>query len=278
MRATLEGVGLGLRHEFLELVADHEDGPDFFELFPHQFHGFGGRLRRRFEAIAARFPLVTHSTALDVGGPDPLHPDLLRAVRETVAELGAPWWSDHLCWSGARGAHTSELIPLPWTPEVVRRVVARARAAEDAVGARLALENVSAMIQAPGSTLSEAEFTVEVLERGDLLMLLDLNNVIVNCKNFGGDPRAFVDALPLERVAHLHLSGHTVLRHVVVDTHVCPIPDEVWALYDHTLRRAGRLIPTLIEWDTEIPAYPQVLAEVAKARAVAGRALAKEAA
>lgn len=278
MRPTVSGVGLGLRTEFLDQVASHPDGPDFFELFPHQFHGYGGRLRRAFEAIAARFPLVTHSTALSVGGLDPLHPALLRSVRETTAELAAPWWSDHLCWSSVRGAHTGELLPLPYTPDVVRHVVRRARAAQDAVGAPLALENVSALVQAPGSTLSEADFTVEVLEQGDLSMLLDLNNVIVNCKNFGGDPRAFVDAMPLDRVVQLHLSGHTVLPHVVVDTHVCPIPDEVWDLYAYTLARAGQLIPTLIEWDTDIPAYDRLLDEVDKARAIATLALRREAA
>jgi uncharacterized protein (UPF0276 family) len=102
--------------------------------------------------------------------------------------------------------------------------------------------------------------------------------VVVNSKNFGGRPEDFIDGIPLERVAHIHLSGHTVTRHAVYDTHTCPIPDEVWDLYQYTLRRAGRMIPSVIEWDTAIPTYDEVLAEVDKARATAGSALAREAA
>jgi len=278
MSAHIHGIGLGLRNSFLDEVATREDGPDFFELFPHQFHGYGGGLRRSFEAIAARFPLITHNTSLSVGGFDPLNRDVLRSIRETLAETGGAWWSDHLCWSGARGAHTTELLPLPFTQEAVEHVVRRAQQAEYAVGARLALENVSALIRAPGGTMTEAQFTAEVLERGDLLMLLDVNNVVVNSKNFGGRPEDFIDGVPLERVAHIHLSGHTVTRHAVYDTHTCPIPDEVWDLYQYTLRRAGRMIPSVIEWDTAIPTYDEVLAEVHKARAMAGAALAREAA
>lgn len=278
MRSTVQGIGLGLRTAFTEAAIQHPDGPDFFEFFPYQFHGYGGRMRRDFEQIASRFPLITHSTALSVGGLDPLHPHLLSSTRDAVREIGAPWWSDHLCWSSARGAHTGELIPLPFTPEVVEHVVSRAKRAEDAVGAPLALENVSALIRAPGSTLSEADFTALVLERGDLLMLLDVNNVVVNCKNFGGDPRDFIDRIPLERVAHVHVSGHTVTPDAVYDTHICPVPDEVWELYRYTIQRAARAIPTLIEWDQDIPSYDQVLAEVARARAIAGGILWKEAA
>ena len=278
MSERIQGIGLGLRNSFLSEVARREDGPDFFEFFPHQFHGYGGGLRRSFEAIASRFPLITHNTSLSVGGPDALHPDVLRTLRETLRETGGGWWSDHLCWSGARGAHTSELLPLPFSAEAVDHVVARARQAQDAVGGRLALENVSALIRTPGGTMTEAQFTAEILERGDLLMLLDVNNVVVNSKNFGGRPEDFIDGIPLDRVAHIHLSGHTVTRHAAYDTHTCPIPDEVWDLYTYTLRRAGRMIPSVIEWDTDIPTYDEVLAEVDRARDVAGAALYREAA
>jgi uncharacterized protein len=261
--ADCGAIGLGLRSELIEAVRDDQDlrRPDFLEIFPHHFQGRGGRLRRDLQACQARYPIVAHCTGASLGGYDPLDDEYLDTVAAFMRDSKARWWSDHFCWSGHGGAHF-DLLPLPFTRASVSRLAARARAAQGRVGAQLALENVSAYVRCPEDEVSEAEFCAAVLDEADVGMLLDVNNVIVNCLNFGGDPHAFIDTLPLDRVLHIHVSGHTVLPHVVIDTHVCPVPDSVWELYRYTLARAGRMIPTVLEWDTDIAPYEQVLAEL----------------
>lgn len=279
MSTSVHGIGLGLRHEFLGQVVTDDDPrrPDFLEVFPHHFQGFGGRRRRTLGACADRYPIVAHCTGASIGGFDPLDGAYLDSIAAFVRDTGAPWWSDHLCWSGHRGAHY-ELLPLEFTRESVARAIRRAREAQDRVGATMALENVAAYLRTPNDEMDEAEFTAAVLDGADIKLMLDINNVVVNCLNFGDDPRDFIDRIPLDRVIQMHLSGHTVTPQVVIDTHVCPVPDSVWDLYRYALARAGRMIPTVIEWDTDIPEFTRVLDEVERARAHACAALRSEAA
>ena len=276
----LSGIGVGLRKPFARaLLESAPDGRvDWLEITPENWVFFGGRARRTLDACAERWPIVSHSVSLDIGGEGPLDPVFLEAVQELNHRLGAPWWSDHVCYSGLRGRPLHDLLPLPFTEEAVDHVAARVLLAQQRVEAKLVLENATFYAFMPGCTMDEAAFLGAIVERSGCDLLLDVNNVYVNGQNHGFDPRAFIDAMPLDRVRQLHVAGHTLVDEVIIDTHIGPVIDPVWDLYRYTLQRAGRLIPTLVEWDNELPALGLVLDEVDRARAHAAAALAGAAA
>ena len=273
----LSGIGVGLRKPFARALLEREGEArrvDWLEITPENWVFFGGRARRMLDACAERWPIVSHSVSLDIGGDGPLDPVFLDAVAGLNRRLDAPWWSDHVCFSGLGGRPLHDLLPLPFTEEVVDHVAARVRQAQERVEAKLLLENATFYAFMPGCTMDEAAFLRAVIERSGCDLLLDVNNVYVNSQNHGFDPRAFLDAMPLDRVRQLHVAGHSHVKGVIIDTHIGPVIDPVWDLYRYTLQRAGRLIPTLIEWDNEIPPLGQVLDELDLARKHAAVALA----
>jgi len=276
----IAGIGLGLRKPFARALLETERRVDWLEVTPENWVFFGGGARRTLDACRERWPMVAHSVSLDVGGPSPLDPVFLDAVAGLNRQLGAPWWSDHLCYSSVNGAPLHDLLPLPFHEEAAMHAAARAREIQSRVPGELVLENATFYAHMPGATMDEATFLRTVLEAGNCGLLLDINNVYVNAQNHaprGSDPlavaRAFLESMPLERVRQLHVAGHSREGDTLVDTHIGPVIEPVWALYRHTLARAGRLIPTLIEWDNEIPELDVVLDEVDRAREHAAAAL-----
>jgi len=246
---------------------------DWLEVTPENWVFFGGGARRTLDQARERWPMVAHGVSLDIGGPSPLDTIYLDAVAQLNRKLDSPWWSDHLCYSTVNGAPLHDLLPLPFNDEAIEQVARRAQEITARVPGQLLLENATFYAHMPGSTMSEAAFLNCALEASGCGLLLDVNNVYVNAQNHGGDPRAFIDAMPLSRVQQLHLAGHTLVRDTIIDTHIGPVIDPVWELYRYTLSRAGRLIPTLIEWDNEIPELDTVLDEVDRARTHAEAAL-----
>ncbi|HEX2568710.1 MAG TPA: DUF692 domain-containing protein [Polyangia bacterium] len=273
--ARIHGIGLGLRREFANELLLTERAVDWLEVTPENWVCFGGARARELAACAERWPLVSHSVSLSIGGPDPLDASLLGAIRDLARRAAMPWWSDHLCYSTVNGHQLHDLLPLPRSDEAVEHVARRIASARDVVEAPFLIENISFYAEMPGSSLDDASFLRAVAEAASCDLLLDVNNVYVNSLNHGFDARAYIDRVPLERVREIHLAGHTPAEGVIIDTHIGPICDEVWALYRYTLGRAGRLVPTLIEWDQEIPALDVVLDEVDRARAEAARARAE---
>jgi uncharacterized protein len=273
MPAPLQGIGLALRRSFARELLATDRRVDWLEVTPENWMGFGGKRSSVLRACAERWPLVSHSVSLSLGGPDPLDTMLLQTLEDLRRQVDLAWWSDHLSYSSANGVHFHDLLPLPATEEVVEHLARRIREAQQRVDAPLLVENISYYARMPGSTLDDAAFVRAVVEQSGCGLLLDVNNVYVNAVNLGFDPRTCIDAMPLERVRQLHLAGHTRQGELLIDTHHGPIIDEVWALYRHTLRRAGRLIPTLVEWDDGIPPLDEVLDELDRARAEAEVAL-----
>ena len=277
MPRQISGIGVGLRLQYAAELAKTERPIDFIEIMPENWVCFGGKRRRHLDACAERFPSTTHSVSLNIGGGDPLDGELLDATAELLRRVEAPFFSDHVCYSSVRGQPVSDLLPLPFTREVIDHTAARIIEARDRVGCPLALENATFYSHMPGAEMDEASFLCQLLEAGDCGMLLDINNVYVNSQNHGFDPRAFIDRMPLSRVWQMHLAGHTRVDDTIIDTHIGPIIEPVWDLYRYTLRRAGRLIPTIIEWDQDIPSFAAVVDEVDRARVAAAEALAPEA-
>ena len=271
---TLEGVGVGLRYEFAGDLIETTRQVDWLEIVPENWLGVGGVYRRLLDRYAERWLLVPHSISLSIGGPDPFDEDFLTAMARLCHELAPPFWSDHICYARLGGTYMNDLLPLPFTEEAVDHTVTRLAEVQRRSEVPLVLENATFYAHMPDCTMDEAEFINAILDRSGCGMLLDVNNVYVNSQNHGFDACAFIDRMPLDKVRQLHLAGHTLDRDVIIDTHRGPIIDPVWDLYRYTLQRAGRMIPTLIEWDSEIPPVDQVLDEVDRARSHARDALA----
>jgi uncharacterized protein (UPF0276 family) len=275
MNRTLTGFGLGLRPQHYAALLDGPDAAvDWLEIVSENFLVDGGRPLAMLDRFAERWPLAMHGVALDIGGTDPLDRDYLRALAKLAKRARPAIVSDHLCWSRHRGVQMHDLLPLPQTEAAVRHVAARVGEVQDALGMRIALENVSSYLRFAGDEMDEAAFLSAVVAESGCALLLDVNNVYVNARNHGFDAPAFIDALPRDAVAQIHLAGHSVDAlgsGLLVDTHDAPVCEGVWALYAHVLRRFGA-VPSMIERDDRIPPLAESLAELGRARSVAADA------
>lgn len=265
-RFPVHGAGLGLRRSFLaELAAGAFSGfPDFFEVAPENWMGMGGRYSRQLRAFTEQYPLLCHGLSLSIGGPQPLDRQFLRDLRAFLDLHQVRLYSEHLSYTTDDG-QLYDLLPIPFTEEAVDYVATRVAQVQDTLGRRIALENVS-YYAAPGQEMSELDFLLAVLARADCELLLDVNNIYVNSINHRYDANAFLDALPAERIAYLHIAGHyEEAPDLRVDTHGADVIPEVWALLDRTYARCG-VIPTLLERDFNIPPLPELLGEMARIR------------
>jgi hypothetical protein len=265
------GVGVGLRPphyaELLERGADGSLRIDWFEALSENFMVPGGRPRRILGAVRALAPVALHGVSLNVGSVDPLDAGYLDLLADLASRVEPAWISDHLCWTGVGGHNLHDLLPLPHAEAAVQHVAARVARVQERLGRRIALENVSTYLRFAADEMSEWEFLVAVAEAADCGILLDVNNVFVNACNHGFDPRAFLDAIPPERVFQIHLAGHRIAGPLRIDTHDARVCDEVWELYAHALARMGP-VSTLIEWDDAIPPLAVLEQEAARAHGI----------
>ena len=260
------GLGVGLRTAHFAHVLGQRPAVGFFEAITENFIDTGGRPAFILDQVAERYPIVLHGVSLSIGSTDPLDFGYLRKVAGLARRTRAAWVSDHVCWTGVQGRNTHDLLPLPYTEESLRHTVARVKAVQDFLERPLVLENPSTYLEFAASAMSEAEFVARLAEEADCGLLLDVNNVHVSAFNHGFDARAYLDALPADRVCQFHLAGHTHKGTHILDTHSDHVVPEVWELYGHAIRRTGPRA-TLVEWDAAIPAFEVVHAEVEKARA-----------
>jgi uncharacterized protein (UPF0276 family) len=241
---------------------------DFMEVAPENWIGVGGRFGKQFRALAQRYPILFHGLSLDVGGPDPIDVDLVRSIRDLMTELDVPLYSEHLTYCAADG-HLYDLLPIPFTEEAVRYVVARIEQVQDIIGQPLVLENASYYAQ-PHLDLSEAEFINAVLDESGCELLLDVNNIYVNSINHRYDPLEFLYSLPLDRARYIHVAGHyDEAEDLKVDTHGADVIDPVWQLLAEAYKRVGPL-PTLLERDFNLPPLQELLQEVGQIRQMQG--------
>ncbi len=267
------GIGLRVPHYAQALEGDYP--VDWVECITENFLGPGGRPRAVLEALHARMPVVFHGVAMGIGSPEPPHTRYLDELKRLFADFPPAWVSDHLCWTHLGGVHSHDLLPLPYTEESLRRVVAHTRLVQDALGRQIALENVSSYVGFRASSMSEWEFLGRVAEQADCMLLLDINNVIVSAKNHDFTPEDFVRGVPHERVLQFHLANHTDRGHYKFDSHQGPVPDEVWELYRFALQTLGP-VSSLIEWDEEVPTLARLCEEQQKASRIAQEVAAQE--
>jgi uncharacterized protein (UPF0276 family) len=272
---ALHGAGLGLRRALMGPLRDHfavstaDETIDFLEIAPENWIGVGGRLGRELRAMTERHPFVCHGLSLSLGGPAPLDETLLARIRRLLDTHGIAIYSEHLSYC-SDDAHLYDLMPIPFTDEAVHAVAARIRQTQDVLGQRIAVENVS-YYAAPSQAMREIDFINAVLCEADCDLLLDVNNIHVNSVNHGYDAGAFLDALPGERIAYIHIAGHYVeAPDLLVDTHGAAIIDPVWQLLARAYRNFG-VRPTLVERDFNFPPLAELVGEVRTIRSIQSR-------
>jgi uncharacterized protein (UPF0276 family) len=258
------GHGVGLRVPHFDRALSRGLDVDLVEAVSENFFGGGGRPMAVLERLRRDMPVVLHGVSLGIGSSAPPCPDYLARLRALADRIEPAWVSDHLCWTSTGGHQAHDLLPLPHTEEAIARVVAHVGRVQDALGRRIALENVSSYVGWNASAMPEHEFLAEIVQRADAWILLDVNNVLVSAANFDFDPVAYVDALPSERIVQLHLANHSDRGTHRFDDHRGAVPDEVWALYRHVVRRHGR-ITTIVEWDEDVPDWDTLRAQAQRA-------------
>jgi uncharacterized protein len=261
-------VGIGLRFPHHEQVLRERPRVGWLEVHAENYFG-GGAARRCLDAVRRDYPLSLHGVGLSLGSAEGLDPAHLGRLAALARETEAGAVSEHLSWSVLGGRYLADLLPLPMTEEALEVVCRNVLEAQEALRRRILLENPSTYIQYPHSTIPEWEFLRAVSERTGCGILCDVNNIFVSAANHGWSPLAYLDALPTAAVGEIHLAGHAVRRledgrELRIDDHGSRVCAEVWALYAEALRRFGP-VPTLIEWDTDLPALEVLLGEAAQA-------------
>ena len=276
------GAGIGLRHCHIDAVLLERPSIPWLELLADNHFANGGPTLVQVDAVARHYPLTLHCVGMNLAGTDPLDPDYLRRVDDLRRRSAAAWVSDHLCFTAIDGRHYHELLPFPYTESTLCHVAARIQRVQERLGMPLVVENVSSYLRFRDSALTETEFLAELSARTDCGLLLDVNNLYVNQANHGDDLDAALAALPPARVQELHLAGFAQRDGWLLDAHGAPVAEPVWALYERVLRWLAAAsvgpVPTLIEWDNDIPELGVLRGEAARADAVAAQASAVTAA
>jgi uncharacterized protein (UPF0276 family) len=263
--------GIGLRAPHYAEVLRRRPRLEFLEVHSENFFAAGGPALAWLERFRGAYPLSLHGVGLSLGSADALdrrHLERLAALVERFEPLRV---SEHLSWSSIGGRHANDLLPLPFTAEALGLACARIGEVQDRLRRTILVENVSTYVAFPESAMPEWEFVAAVARRSGCGLLLDVNNIHVNAANHGFDARGYLEAIDPASVGEIHLAGHEAIDGLLVDTHGRPVSDAVWRLYEDATRRFGPR-PTLIEWDTDIPALDVLLAESGKADAIAARA------
>ncbi len=263
--------GAGLRAQHHAQFVRERPPAAWLEAHTENYFHDGGPAVDVLERLAEAYPLSLHGVGLGLGSADPIDREHLRRVRDAVRRYRPALVSEHACWTHVDGEHFNDLLPLPYTEEAVEHLAARVRHVQDFLGRQILLENLSVYAAFAATRLSEGEFLAAVVERSGCGLLLDVNNACVNAHNVGLDVARLFAELPVAAVQEIHLAGHTRRRvgtqELLIDDHGSAVPDEVWALYAQALRRFGP-VPTLIEWDNDIPALDVLLGEARKADAL----------
>ena len=264
------GVGFKPAHFYDILAAPQPLG--FFEVHAENYMGAGGPPHAQLGALRERYALSVHGVGLSIGSTRPLDRDHLARLKTLCDRYAPESFSEHLAWSSHDGIYLNDLLPLPYTRRTLARVAEHVDEVQSALGRQMLLENPSTYVRFSESNIPEVDFIAELSKRTGCGLLLDVNNVFVSARNHATEPLAYLDSFPLERVKEIHLGGHDedvddAGVPLLIDSHGSPIVEDVWMLYAHVVARAGAL-PTLIEWDNDVPDWPGLLAEAVRAQGV----------
>ena len=258
------GIGIGLRVPHYQHILERKPVVDWFEIISENYMVDGGRPLAILDQILERYRVVQHGVSMYFGSAEPLNREHLRRLKALVKRTKTPWLTDHLCWGSVDGRYTHDLLPMPYTFEAAAVTARKIREARDFLEVPIAVENVSSYAEFHVSEMTEWEFLNEVAEQADCGVLLDVNNIYVSSRNHNFDACEYVDNVLAERVAQIHIAGHSKFERYILDTHDHPVIDPVWMLYELAIRRVGPTA-TLLEWDDRIPSFDEVHAEALKA-------------
>lgn len=257
--------GVGLKPHHYHDILDGRPDIGWFEVHAENYMGAGGPPHHYLSRIRERYPLSIHGVGLSIGGAGPLDKAHLARLRRIVDRYQPGLFSEHLAWSTHDEHYLNDLLPLPYTQATLALVAEHVDEVQTALGRQMLIENPSSYVRLGDSDMSETEFLSELVRRTGCGLLLDVNNVVVSATNHGYDADAYIDAFPVEHVGEIHLAGHAVFvdddgAPLLVDAHDRKVIGQVWDLYRRAIARSGPK-PTLIEWDNNIPTWPELLAE-----------------
>lgn len=258
------GIGIGLRVPHFDHILSRKPAVDWFEIISENFMCDGGRPLEVLDRILEQYRVVQHGVSMYFGSSEKLNREHLKKLKRLVRRTNTPWLSDHLCWGSVDGRYTHDLLPMPYTFAAAKVTAQKIRAARDFLEVPICVENVSSYAEFHVSEMTEWEFLNEVVERADCGILLDVNNIYVSSRNHNFNPLDYVNGVPVQRIAQIHIAGHSKFEKYILDTHDHPVIDPVWKLYERTIQRAGKTA-TLLEWDDRIPSFDEVHSEALKA-------------
>jgi uncharacterized protein (UPF0276 family) len=263
--------GVGYKPQHFTSLTDDPGTVTWLEIHAENYMGDGGRPLAQLGHLSERFPISVHGVGLSIGGADPLDRDHLARLKHLLAWLKPASFSEHLAWSTHDGHFLNDLLPLPYTKATLNHVADHIDLVQETLGRQMLLENPSSYLAFEASTWAEPEFLAEIARRTGCGMLLDVNNVFVSATNLGFSPQGYIDAYPMDKVGEIHLGGHDVDSDdhgapLLIDNHGHAVADPVWALLDYTLAATGPQ-PVLVEWDNDVPDWPILESEAARAAA-----------
>jgi uncharacterized protein (UPF0276 family) len=261
------GVGLGFREPFKSDLFLHRQQVDFLEIVAEHYLDATSQKQQELELLAAHFPIIPHAINLSLGSAEGLDIDYVRKLAALINQLNPPWWSEHICFTKARGIDIGHLSPLPYTYEAVEVLCRNIAEVRRFVDVPLILENITYMVTLPGADMTEAQFLTEVVERSDCGLLLDVTNIYTNAVNHNYDIQAFVKELPWERVVQLHFVGGHWHDGILIDSHSQSTPIEVWKLMDEVVAKMP-VKGVVLERDENLPTFAELTAELQHAREI----------
>jgi uncharacterized protein (UPF0276 family) len=261
--------GVGFKISHAEAILENKPDIGWFEVHPENYMGDGGPPHRILTMLREDYPLSLHGVGLSVGGNKPLDKDHLARLKALNDRYQPGLFSEHLAWSTHDDVFYNDLLPLPYTDETLQMVVDHVCQTQDFLNRQILIENPSTYVVFETSTMSEIEFLSELSRRSGCGLLLDVNNVFVSATNHKTSPEAYLDAFPLHRIGEIHLAGHATDEDdegapLLIDAHDREVADSVWSLYESVIARIGA-VPTLIEWDNDVPAWPVLYQEAMQA-------------
>lgn len=259
------GVGIGLRIPHYQHIFEKKPVVDWFEIISENFMVDGGRPLYVLDQILERYRVVQHGVSMYFGSAEPLNREHLRRLKTLVKRTKTPWLTDHLCWGSVDGRYSHDLLPMPYTFEAAKKTAQKVREVRDFLEVPIAVENVSSYAEFHVSEMTEWEFLTEVVEGADCGILLDVNNIYVSSRNHSFNPLDYLNNVPHERVAQIHIAGHSKFEKYILDTHDHAPIDPVWKLYAKAIELVGSTA-TLLEWDDLIPSFNEVHNEALKAK------------
>ncbi|KZY32088.1 hypothetical protein A3752_17395 [Oleiphilus sp. HI0081] len=251
---ALQGAGIGLRSAHYQTILNSRPDIPWFEALSDNYMSDGGQPLDYLEQVRDLYPVTFHGVGMSLGSTDPLDQSYLKRLKSLIERFQPTLVSDHLCWASFDGVHGNELFPMPYTMEAIKHIVSRIDQVQNYLGRRILVENVSSYLSFTVDAMAEVQFLSEVAEQADCDILCDVNNIYVSAMNHKFDPQEYIRALPVKRIKEMHLAGFEDQGTHLLDTHGARVHGPVWQLYQTALERFGP-IPTLIEWDTDIPDF-----------------------